>query len=114
MGNSNINRAKARRSGNKAWIVGEHAHGVGRSSFMNRYVITRTPLGKNMPGNSVDLVSNVNQLGGIGRFNSQFATTADGVNVLPDTDIPAPPPDPPSPPKRFQPPYTGPPVLVPR
>ena len=81
-------RVKHRKSGAQGWVVGEPINGVGRILFgrgnvknttHNNENKSRTPLGKYMPGNSVDYNSYTNQLGGIGKYNSQFLGTADGI-----------------------------------
>lgn len=85
-----IQRAKARRSGEKAWMVGEPINGVGNYIFgrrnhtngnSNNELFRRTPLGNTMPGNSAHLVPKINQLSGVGRYRSQYHVDADAINV---------------------------------
>ena len=90
MSRNTIDRQISRRSGARAWMVGEPINGVGNYLFgrgnhtnttqNNNELRRRTPLGKGVTGNNVDYVSNVNQLGGIGRFKTQFFVSADGIN----------------------------------
>ena len=84
-------RAKQRRSGAPAWMVGEPINGVGtyifgrgnlKNTISNNELRSRTPLGKNMPGNNVNYNPHINQLSGIGQFRSQFSVSADGINNL--------------------------------
>ena len=87
----NVNqRAKARRAGAPAWMVGEPINGVGNPIFgrgnhknktNNNELLTRTPLSKYTTGNNVDVNPCTNQLGGVGRYKSQFSVTADSINV---------------------------------
>jgi len=86
----NVNqRAKSRRAGAKAWMVGEPINGVGNPIFgrgnhknqtNNNELLTRIPLGKHVKGNTVDVNPCTNQLSGTGRHRSQFSVTADGIN----------------------------------
>lgn len=80
---ANVNqRAKARRAGKPAWMVGEPIFGVGNPSTgpLRNYMITRTPLGKYVTGNNVHHNPCTNQLSGTGRYRSQFSVTADGID----------------------------------
>lgn len=82
-------RAKQRRAGAPAWMVGEPINGVGnyifgrgnlKNTISNNELRSRTPLGNQMPGNNSNYISSTNQLGGVGQFRSQFSIGADGVN----------------------------------
>ena len=87
----NVNqRAKARRAGAKAWMVGEPISGVGnyifgrgnhKNNVNNNELLARTPLGKDRKRNNVTVNPCTNQLGGVGRYKSQFSVTADSINV---------------------------------
>ena len=76
---ANVNqRAKANRAGKPAWMVGSSIVGVGNPSTpMLNYMRTRTP---HSGGTNKNYNPCTNQLGGVGRYKSQFNVTADGAN----------------------------------
>ena len=70
---ANINaRVKARKAGKQNKDVGESALGISTSSQTRRAIARRTS------GLNKDLIVYRNTLGGIGRYRSQFSTSADG------------------------------------
>ena len=75
----NVNqRAKARRAGAPAWMVGSDIVGVGNPGIpMFNYMRRRTP---HYQGTNRDYNPCTNQLSGTGRHRSQFSVTADGIN----------------------------------
>lgn len=57
-------------------MVGEPVNGVGRTIFGRSTLLrSRVSCGKDK-----DFISNVNQLGGVGQFRTQFSVKADSVN----------------------------------
>ena len=84
MSGKNVNqRVKSRRSGAKAWEVGSSVNGIGNYLYGRKsHLRARVPLSNTTTEGLLNSlkVSSTNQLGGVGRYKSQFITGADSVN----------------------------------
>ena len=84
MSGKNVNqRVKSRRAGAKSWEVGEPINGIGNYLYGRKnHLQSRVSLSNNSKQGLLNAlkISTSNQLGGVGRFKSQFVTGSDSVN----------------------------------